>query len=48
MYDHLNVVSDHPHIPEEAFLLLPNRVSDLHTKDDFRVGYGKKVRRLLH
>ena len=28
--------------------MLPNRTSDLHTRDDFRVGYGKKVRRLLH
>lgn len=47
MYKHLNVVSDHPHIPEEAFLFRPYRSADLKVKDDFRIGEGKGIRRLM-
>jgi len=47
MYRHLNIVSDHPHIPEEAFLFIPYRSNDLKIKDDFRIGEGKNIRRLL-
>lgn len=47
MYSHLNLVSDHPHIPEEAFLFVPNRAKEPHLRDDFRIGEGKGIRRLL-
>jgi hypothetical protein len=47
MYKPLNIVSDHPHIPEEAFLFIPYRSNDIKIKDDFRIGEGKNIRRLL-
>lgn len=47
MYDHFNIVSDHPHIPEEAFLFIPHRAATPQERDDYKVGEGKNIRRLL-
>jgi len=41
MYDYLNILSDHPHIPIEAFLFQPERSNDPTLRDDFRIGSGK-------
>jgi hypothetical protein len=57
MYQTHNTLGDHPHIPEEAFLFLPK--GPPHSpitssapnagvyRDDFRIGEGKGIRRLL-
>lgn len=47
MYSQFNVVADHPHIPEEAFLFVPSRAKEVQVRDDFRIGEGKSIRRLL-
>lgn len=48
MYTQYNVVGDHPLIPEEAFLFVPKRSTDPKViKDDFKIGEGKGMRRLL-
>jgi hypothetical protein len=47
MYRQFNTVGDHPHIPQEAFLFCPLRANDPATRDDFRIGEGKGIRRLL-
>jgi hypothetical protein len=47
MYNHLNVVSDHPHIPKGAFQFVPYKTQELAGRDDFRIGEGKNIRRLL-
>lgn len=46
MYTQFNTLADHPHIPEEAFLFLPRRAPS-EQRDDFRIGEGKGIRRLL-
>lgn len=47
MYERFNTLGDHPHIPEEAFLFVPFRSTDPQQRDDFRIGEGKGIRRLL-
>ena len=48
MYSQYNTVSDHPLIPSEAFLFIPHYNKDQNNKkDDFRIGEGKDIRRLL-
>lgn len=47
MYEQYNVVDDHPSIPQEAFLFQPKRSNDLKERDDFRIGSGDGIRRLL-
>jgi hypothetical protein len=47
MYETFNTLGDHPHIPEEAFLFLPLRAKDPAIRDDYRIGEGKAIRRLL-
>ena len=57
MYQTHNTLADHPHIPEEAFLFQPKGSprspitssvtnADIY-RDDFRIGEGKGIRRLL-
>jgi hypothetical protein len=56
MYQTHNTLGDHPHIPEEAFLFVPSRAAAAATtpatnagihRDDFSVGEGKNIRRLM-
>jgi hypothetical protein len=47
MYDQYNVVSEHPFIPKEAFLFQPFYSGSATTRDDFKIGEGKSIRRLI-
>ena len=47
MYAHQNILGDHPQIPEEAFLFVPKRSEDPKLRDDYRIGDGKGMRRLI-
>lgn len=47
MYNHQNGVSDFLHLPQEAFLFRPHRAPPPSTRDDFKIGEGKRIRRLL-
>ena len=47
MYAKYNTLSEHPHIPEEAFLFMPALSQDQSQNDDYRIGNGKKIRRMI-
>lgn len=47
MYDRYNGVGDHPNIPQEAFLFVPYRAQDPKSRDDYRIGSGEGIRRLM-
>lgn len=47
MYNHQNGVSDFLHLPQEAFLFRPHHSPPPSTRDDFKIGEGKHIRRLL-
>jgi hypothetical protein len=47
MYNHQNVVSDFVHLPPEAFLFKPRHSGSPHQRDDFKIGEGKGIRRLI-
>jgi hypothetical protein len=47
MYNHHNAVSDFIHQPQEAFLFLPFSSKNEKVRDDFKIGEGAKIRRLI-
>lgn len=47
MYDNLNGVGRHSYIPEEAFLFMPTYSGSDQVNDDFKIGDGKRTRRLI-
>ncbi len=47
MYNHQNAVSDFLHFPQEAFLFRPYHSNSPAIRDDFKIGEGKRIRRLL-
>lgn len=47
MYNHQNGVSDFTHLPQEAFLFRPYYSGSPNQRDDFKIGEGKRIRRLI-
>lgn len=47
MYSYQNAVSDWVYQPQEAFLFRPHHSGTPKQRDDFKIGEGKKIRRLL-
>ena len=47
MLKHHNGTAEYPHIPERAFLFVPRYSQDPALRDDYKIGEGKKIRRLL-